>query len=292
MPECDECGEQVSMPFRCKFCEQSFCSEHRLPENHECEGLREYKDRSRSEGKIGYDAMKEEQENEVDEGVETGLSRIVPEGFSATAAVLGAMAAVFVVSYTVEGFFGAFALDPSRALQEPWRLFTSLFLHAGFLHLMVNSIVLWSFGRQLEEMMGMERFLTVLFVSGLVSSLGITLSGIFLGTGTAVGISGGLFGLVTFLAVVRPEVRVLAFFVVPLKIRQAIGFFAAVDLVNLASQILGFTGPYALLLGPGFKIASAGHLAGVAAGLVFGYIWRERYRRPSPTTMFSFRRVQ
>lgn len=34
--ECRRCGEQVALPFRCPYCEGYFCSEHRLPENHQC----------------------------------------------------------------------------------------------------------------------------------------------------------------------------------------------------------------------------------------------------------------
>ena len=37
---CTECGESITMPFRCKFCEELFCGEHRLPENHACSSLR------------------------------------------------------------------------------------------------------------------------------------------------------------------------------------------------------------------------------------------------------------
>jgi len=37
---CAECDERITMPFRCKYCEKLFCSEHRLPENHDCETLK------------------------------------------------------------------------------------------------------------------------------------------------------------------------------------------------------------------------------------------------------------
>lgn len=43
--ECDYCGEIENMPFSCKFCGYKFCSNHRLPENHECGGLVEFKER-------------------------------------------------------------------------------------------------------------------------------------------------------------------------------------------------------------------------------------------------------
>lgn len=38
MAECSECGKQT-MSFTCHYCGNKFCSEHRLPENHDCEGL-------------------------------------------------------------------------------------------------------------------------------------------------------------------------------------------------------------------------------------------------------------
>ena len=39
MVRCDKCGADVSMPFRCNYCGGYFCSEHRLPEFHDCTGL-------------------------------------------------------------------------------------------------------------------------------------------------------------------------------------------------------------------------------------------------------------
>ena len=34
--KCDKCGKDVFLPFRCPYCGGYFCSEHRLPENHDC----------------------------------------------------------------------------------------------------------------------------------------------------------------------------------------------------------------------------------------------------------------
>ncbi len=44
MARCSYCGASESMPFTCKFCGGKFCGEHRLPENHECQGLAVYKE--------------------------------------------------------------------------------------------------------------------------------------------------------------------------------------------------------------------------------------------------------
>jgi Zn-dependent protease len=38
MVQCDYCGKDEYMPFRCKYCGGYFCSEHRLPEMHNCTG--------------------------------------------------------------------------------------------------------------------------------------------------------------------------------------------------------------------------------------------------------------
>ena len=39
MVNCDRCGKEVYMPFRCNYCGGYFCEEHRLPEFHGCTGL-------------------------------------------------------------------------------------------------------------------------------------------------------------------------------------------------------------------------------------------------------------
>lgn len=36
---CGMCGEQVTMPFKCKYCKGLYCSEHRLPEGHNCDSM-------------------------------------------------------------------------------------------------------------------------------------------------------------------------------------------------------------------------------------------------------------
>ncbi len=36
---CAFCNKEVIMPYRCKYCGRIFCADHRLPENHECDGI-------------------------------------------------------------------------------------------------------------------------------------------------------------------------------------------------------------------------------------------------------------
>lgn len=214
---------------------------------------------------------------------------------SATNTVLGTIFAAFILTYLLfdpRVAFGALALDPTKALFQPWRLVTSIFLHAGLAHLLVNSIVLFSFGSEAERMLGKKRFLTALFGAALASSIGYTLAAfVFQGipdlsqatiaaipgatpmTGftPAVGISGGLYGLVVLLAVLRPRIQVLAFFIIPLKIRTAVTLFVAMDALNLLTHAVGLRLP---IVG-GF--ASAGHLSGAIVGYYLGKKLKDRY---------------
>jgi Zn-dependent protease len=40
--ECGFCGTSESLPFRCRYCKETFCAIHRLPPNHNCFFLQDY----------------------------------------------------------------------------------------------------------------------------------------------------------------------------------------------------------------------------------------------------------
>ncbi|MGQ9514010.1 MAG: AN1-type zinc finger domain-containing protein [Thermoproteota archaeon] len=58
MPSCSECGKKVILTYRCHYCGEVFCEEHRLPERHNCMGIEIAKEEARigrryvGEGKI------------------------------------------------------------------------------------------------------------------------------------------------------------------------------------------------------------------------------------------------
>lgn len=39
MTKCSVCGEEVILPFKCRYCGEYFCAKHRLPEQHGCLGI-------------------------------------------------------------------------------------------------------------------------------------------------------------------------------------------------------------------------------------------------------------
>jgi hypothetical protein len=57
--KCVECEREIeSLPYKCKFCDKTFCIEHHLPENHNCVRLSKLKERNikrLSEGREAID---------------------------------------------------------------------------------------------------------------------------------------------------------------------------------------------------------------------------------------------
>jgi membrane associated rhomboid family serine protease len=92
------------------------------------------------------------------------------------------------------------ALEPYAVVVQGqyWRLFTALFLHAGFLHLLFNLFALYVLGPPLERSIGALRFAICYLISGLISSAGVvvlTVIGI-VQVAQLVGASGCIMGIV------------------------------------------------------------------------------------------------
>lgn len=92
------------------------------------------------------------------------------------------------------------ALEPLAVLAngQYWRMLSSLFLHYGALHLVVNSYALYVLGPPLEEALGSLRFAVVYLLAGLGSSAGVVLLWHFEWTQAdlLVGASGAIMGIV------------------------------------------------------------------------------------------------
>ena len=155
-----------------------------------------------------------------------------------------------------KAFFFLGANLPELTLSsEPWRLLTSSFLHAGFLHIGLNGFYLWSFGSALERRIGSP---LLLFLYVLTAVVGSYFSAAFGSGNLSVGASGAIFGIVAALGVVgdgntAQRLRRLVTAVPNLAIMLAIGFLI-----------------------PNVDIWA--HLGGLLAGLVLGLV----YTRPRP----------
>lgn len=120
---------------------------------------------------------------------------------------------------------------------EYYRLFTSIFLHAGIFHLLCNMYSLYVLGPQVESFYGKIKYLSIFIISGISGSL---LSTALSGNNTiSVGASGAIFGLLGAILYFGYHYRVylgnvLKSQIIPLIILNlAIGFtFSGID--NLA----------------------------------------------------------
>jgi membrane associated rhomboid family serine protease len=114
---------------------------------------------------------------------------------------LGPRMADFVVEY------GAI---PANIIQgkELGTLFTSMFLHGGFLHIAGNMLYLWIFGDNIEHYLGHFRFLYFYLISGLVAALAhVYLGGV--SNVPMIGASGAISGVLGAYLVKYPKARVL-----------------------------------------------------------------------------------
>lgn len=81
--------------------------------------------------------------------------------------------------------------NPLIQAGEWWRFFTPIFLHIGFLHLLMNTFALYYLGMTVERLYGSWRFFFIYFTAGFFGTLGS-----FLFTASlSAGASGAIFGL-------------------------------------------------------------------------------------------------
>ena len=92
------------------------------------------------------------------------------------------------------------ALEPYAVVVQGqyWRLFTALFLHGGFAHLLFNVFALYVLGPPLERSIGAVRFTLCYLISGLASSAGVVLLTVIglVQVSQLVGASGCIMGIV------------------------------------------------------------------------------------------------
>jgi membrane associated rhomboid family serine protease len=149
------------------------------------------------------------------------------------------------------------------AAGEAVRLLTSLFLHAGWLHLLGNLLFLWVFGRAAEAAMGRPRFLGFFVLCGALAGLVHTLMAPSSAVPT-VGASGGVFGLLLAFGWLFPRTRVTLIF--PPIPMPAWLFVTLYGLVELASGVFGTW----------VGVAHFAHLGGMVGAFLVLQLWGRR----------------
>ena len=134
---------------------------------------------------------------------------------------------------------------------EIWRLATSMFLHIGIVHLVVNMYSLLIIGRQLESFLGKWKFLIVYLGSGIIGSL----LSVVIHSSISAGASGAIFGLLGSLLYFGYHYRlylgaVLKTQVIPIIILNLLIGFMVPGIDNFA-HIGGLVGGYLITMAVG-----------------------------------------
>lgn len=153
-----------------------------------------------------------------------------------------------------------------------WTPLTAVFSHNALFHLLINMIVLTSFGPPLERVMGSRSFLTFYLIAGLVGSVAhATVSNFLMDRPdqAALGASSALAGVLVLYSLLFPKSRVLLFFLIPVPALLAAVAFIALDVWGLVAQIGG----------AGLPIGHGAHLGGALVGFVW-FLMRRGSLRP------------
>lgn len=172
---------------------------------------------------------------------------------------------LFANERAINLFFYDWALIPGRvtAGEGFGGLFTSMFLHGGWLHLAGNMLFLWIFGDNVEDEMGHGRYLLFYLACGMLSGVAHVLSAPFSPVPT-VGASGAIAGVMGGYLLLFPKAKVDILFIfivffrifpIPAWIMLAVWF---------GMQFIGGVGADPSVGGVAYWAHAGGFLVGIA----------------------------
>jgi membrane associated rhomboid family serine protease len=130
----------------------------------------------------------------------------------------GQAAQLAILSYGIipADLFGTAQLDPMIAPLPAWMtIFTAMFLHGGWMHLIGNMLYLWIFGDNVEASMGRLRFLMFYLGCGLAAALTQSIAAPE-STVPMIGASGAVAGVLGAYLILHPfaNIRVLLWLII------------------------------------------------------------------------------
>jgi membrane associated rhomboid family serine protease len=171
-----------------------------------------------------------------------------------------------------DSFIQQWSVVPRRLIANPASdfptLFSSMFMHAGWLHLFGNMLYLWIFGDNVEDNFGHVKFLIFYLLCGLAAifaQLAFNLDSTVPNLGASGAIAGVLGAYILLFP--RGQVRVLmGRVVIPMPALVVIGFWIVLQLVSGVGSISNTaeTG----------GVAYMAHIGGFFAGLLFTFLLR------------------
>lgn len=178
-------------------------------------------------------------------------------------------------------------ISPFPSPSPVWiTIFTSMFLHGGFLHLAGNMLYLWIFGNNIEDALGHFRFLLFYLLAGVGAAFAHIMSAPFSAVPT-VGASGAIAGIMGAYLVLYPNARIITLIILGIFITTAaipaiiiIGYWFLIQLISAGA-----------FPATGGGVAYWAHIGGFIAGvvLIFFFGGRRLSRRQRPRYMDYWR---
>lgn len=172
--------------------------------------------------------------------------------------------------------------DPALLMHEVMTIFTSLFLHGGWFHVIGNLLYLRVFGDNVEDRFGHLPYLLFYLASGAAG----TLAHFLVDPGAPaplVGASGAIAGVLGAYIVLFPAARIVTLFPIFIFLTFIevpavlfLGIWAVTQLLNGYMSLGGS--------GEGSGVAWFAHIGGFALGIVCGLLWKLLGRRPRRTS--------
>ena len=163
--------------------------------------------------------------------------------------------------------FGARNLAPDLCVIPSYlTLFTSVFLHGGWMHLLFNMLFLWVFGDNVEDSMGHVRYLVFFLITGAIAAFAHAA----LEHGSSaplIGASGAISAILGAYLVLHPKARLLVLFmnIIPLRLPAFV-------------VLLGWIGMqfFSLTTGGASNTAWWAHIGGFAAGMILVVVFKRK----------------
>jgi len=168
-----------------------------------------------------------------------------------------------------EPFIVQWSVVPRRLIANPGSdfptVFTSMFMHAGWLHLLGNMLYLWIFGDNVEDNFGHIKFLIFYLLCGIAA----TFAQLVFSVGSNVpnlGASGAIAGVLGAYILMFPKGQVRVMMgagVIPLPALVVIGFWIVLQFISGVGSIANTSG-----------VAYMAHIGGFLAGVVLTFLFR------------------
>ncbi len=167
-------------------------------------------------------------------------------------------------------------INPKNLVPFPLTIFTAMFMHGGWLHLLSNMLYLWIFGDNIEDILGHVKYLVFYMLCGIAATLVHGFINIDSQIPT-IGASGAIAGILGAYMLLYPRARIKTLLIIIFFVK--IVYIPAIIILGfwiLIQVISGFT-EYGLRTGSG--IAWFAHIGGFIAGMALIAVIKKRKRR-------------